>query len=107
MQGTIPGSRRKRVTRSGGRKTAFAGTPRDRAAAVARAVVDEEQLPIRMILREDAGDGLLEKPRGVEKDHDDGDERRGGVGRHTRRPAPILSRTPPASRRGAVSIQCN
>ena len=27
MQGTVPGSRRKRVTRSGGRKTAFAGTP--------------------------------------------------------------------------------
>ncbi|MEZ5864921.1 MAG: hypothetical protein R3D25_12985 [Geminicoccaceae bacterium] len=52
--------------------------PRRFARIVARAVVDQQQLPIRQRLRANAGDGLIEKGRArVQEDDDDADGRRG------------------------------
>src|SRR5207249_489782 len=48
--------------------------PGDLSAAVRGAVVHQEQLPVDVVLREDALDGLLDEPRGVQEDDDGGDE---------------------------------
>jgi hypothetical protein len=49
----------------------FHVTSRDLGAAVARAVVDQDELPVHQGLREHAPDGLLEERGGILEDDDD------------------------------------
>ena len=83
----------------------------DRRAAVPRAVVDQQQLPVGPGLREDARDCLLDEALRVQEDHDHGDqwlafgERRGRAGlvrrsnrpKHRRRARSLLMASGPSA----------